>query len=72
MNTRCGYKVIKFLTLTAAATSAAAAAVAGLDDVRHLGHDGVVAVVADVRCDLHPVTSPILLADQVNLDTKNI
>ena len=39
----------------------------------HLGHDGVVAVVADVRRDLHPVTSPVLLADQVNLDTvKNI
>ena len=41
--------------------------------MRHLGHDGVVAVVADVRRDLHPVTSPVLLADQVNLDTvKNI
>ena len=61
---------IKFLILTA--TTSAAAAVAGLDDVRHLGHDGVVAVVADVRRDLHPVTSPVLLADQVNLDTKNI
>ena len=71
MNTRCGYKVIKFLVLTAA-TTAASAAVARLDDVRHLGHDGVVAVVADVRRYLHPVTSPILLADQVNLNTKNI
>ena len=64
---------MKFLILTAATTaSAAAAAVASLDDVRHLGHDGVVAVVADVRRYLHPVTSPVLLADQVNLDTKNI
>ena len=72
MNTRCGYKVIKFLTLTAATASAAAAAVARLDDVRHLGHDGVVAVVADVRRYLHPVTPLVLLADQVNLDTINI
>ena len=60
----------KFLILTAA--TSAAAAVARLDDVRHLCHDGVVAVVADVRRDLHPVTPPVILADQVNLDTKNI
>ena len=59
----------KFLILTAATS---AAAVASLDDVRHLGHDGVVAVVADMRRDLHPVTPPVLLTDQVNLDTKNI
>ena len=71
MNTRCGYKVIKFLVLTAA-TTAASASVARLDDVRHLCHDGVVAVVADVRRDLHPVTLPVLLADQVNLDTLQI
>ena len=60
---------IKLLILTA---TASAAAVAGLDDVRHLCHDGVVAVVADMGADLHPVTPPVLLADQVNLDTLHI
>ena len=41
-------------------------------DLLHLGHDGVVAVVADMGGDPHPVTPPVILADQVNLDTLHI
>ena len=63
------HPVDRRITLTA---SASAAAIAGLHDVRHLGHDGVVAVVADVGRDPHPLTPPVILADQVNLDTLHI